>query len=299
MRPSFAPRHRAEADFVEQLLKTPSANELRAVYADWLESVGDVASAESLRVDALLSAAPSAHETGPLARRLVELRDHTSEAWRAVALRWSTVADVVLLPLAEARQVLQASSHPRAAVVAETVTEWVEAMGVGSPDDPYGLVRVFRKNLVVPGDFYVSMSATVVLGDLAIERQYTDLIDADQSLLAVAGDLRCGAIWELGELFVAGNVRCATTFYGSSHFTTRAEVLGDVTTEVLVENGHFFVIHGRLEARARVGSRLTVGGQAPTTPDDLERLDSALLTDGELDEDAVYQRVVEGRSLLP
>lgn len=294
----FAPRGPDEDEFLSQLQKRPSDEDLRAVYADWLETTGDLPAAEALRLDAVLSAGPVAPDLGRLAQRLIELRQHTDETWRSVALRWSTAEDFLLLPLEEARRALAASSHPRAGIVAETVTGWVEAMGVEVADDPYGLVRVFGKNLVVAGDFHVSMSATVVLGDLAIERQYTDLIEADQSLLAVAGDLRCGAIWELGELFVAGNVRCATTFYGSSHFTTRAEVLGDVTTEVLIENGHFFEIRGRLEARARVGSRLSVGGQAPPTSDDLERLDPALVTDGELDEDALYQRVVGGRSLL-
>ncbi len=202
------------------------------------------------------------------------------------------------LSLTETVARLSQSGHPAAKAVADAVTEFVEALAEDD-DDPSGRIKFFDRNVAVSGDFIVSRNPVIVLGDLVCGGQYTDLVEADQSLLAVAGELRCRSIWQLGDLFVAGQVTCAEVFYGASYHSNRSEVLGDVKAHALVENGHHFVIHGSLETAARIGRSISVGGRAFQDDGDVSRLKVELVGEGgAIDEERLYQLVCAGESIL-
>jgi uncharacterized protein (TIGR02996 family) len=281
------------ADFLAAITRSPNDEDARSVYADWLEERGDTAQAESLRIDSALQQKPPCSDIKKLAKRLQTLRSKTPAKWRAAVMRWSTEKDFTPLHLEAARERLEGSP------IADVVVEWVESLGPDDDDDPYGIVRVYEKNVAIAGDLNVSASSVAILGNLAVGKQYTDLIEADQSLLAVAGNMHCGAVWELGDFFVKGNLTCEGVIYGSSYSSNRGEILGSVNTRVIIENGHHFVIHGKLKTIALIGDRISVSGAYIEDRNDTDKLDPAIVDDDEgYDEEKLYRRICKERDVL-
>jgi uncharacterized protein (TIGR02996 family) len=296
---ALLPRDDRERTFLAEIAQSPHDEDARSVYADWLEERSEIAYAESLRIDARLSKVVnrSCAEVKTLAEALVRLRSETSATWRAVVLRWCTEEDYTATPLASALSIIRGSKHEHAAIVGEQIAEWVESLAADE-SDPYGIVRVYDKSVAIVGDFKTSANAVAVLGDLAIAQQYTDLVESDQSLLAVAGDIHCGAVWQLGELFVAGNLACEGIIYGSSFNANRCEVHGNVSARGVIENGHHFVIRGALDTQVHIGDAISVAGSYLASHG-LERLDPAMLDDeGNLDEEKLYERICAGKDFL-
>ena len=76
------------------------------------------------------------------------------------------------------------------------------------------------------------------------------------------------------------------------------EVRGDVVTRVLFENGHSFRIAGSLTARARLGERIEVGNKRVRCDPLSVLVPSVLDENGELDEEKLYRRICDGKSIL-
>ena len=275
--------------FLDALRRDRDDDATRTVYADWLEQQGDLVRAEVLRL---------ARTTSKKARaRRAELAAVTSNAWRRTALPPLGRDDVERLPLAAALARIERADHPNAQVISRRVEEWVESFGADE-DDPYGQVLLYDGDLAIAkGSLETGASAVCVLGDARIADQFTDLIEADQSLFAVAGDLTCRAIWQLGDSYLAGDVTC-DVLYGASYGSNRTEIRGDVAVrEAIIENGHHIVIHGSLSAPVRFGDRISTKGRYLKAT--AAGLDPALLEDESLDEARLYKRICAGKSVLP
>jgi uncharacterized protein (TIGR02996 family) len=76
-----------EATFLDGLWADPEDDELRLVFADWLEEHGDPR-AELLRALVALRQAADASRRAELAARIGELRAGVDAAWLAAAVRW-------------------------------------------------------------------------------------------------------------------------------------------------------------------------------------------------------------------
>jgi uncharacterized protein (TIGR02996 family) len=281
----------AEKAFVAALRNDREDDATRSVYADWLEERGDLPRAEVLRLARV--------KTKKARVRKLELAAITSSEWRRSVLPPLGVKDAERMPLAEALRRIGLCDHPNAESVREHVEEWVESLGADE-GDPYGEVLLYDGDLVIPkGSLETGPSAVAVLGDATIADQFTDLIEADQSLLAVAGNLTCRAIWQLGDSHIAGDVTC-DVLYGSSYSSNRTESVGDARVrEAIIEHGHHIVIHGKLTAGVRIGDRISVKGKYFKDQGIVTALDPSLLDDDEgLDEAKLYQRICDGKSVL-
>lgn len=279
-----------EKAFLAALRKDREDDDTRSVYADWLEQQGDLPRAEVLRLARV--------KTKKARTRRRELAAITSSEWRRSVLPPLGRKDAERMPLREAMTRIGHCDHVNATSVGERVEEWVESFGADE-GDPYGEVLLYDGDLVIAkGDLETGPSAVAVLGDATIAGQFTDLIEADQSLLAVAGNVTCRSIWQLGDSHVCGDVRC-DVLYGASYGSNRTEIFGSArVTEAIIENGHHIVIHGALEAPVRVGDRIrvkrTYGKDMGTGA-----FDPALLDDEDgLDEAKLYQRICAGGSVL-
>lgn len=284
-----------EDTFVAALHANRDDDETRAVYADWLEERGDLSRAELLRMYTKRKLSKAER------KRRDELVVTTSSEWRRAVSRPLAKGDGETLPLAVALQRITRADHPAAKPIRARVKEWVESFGPDEDDedDPYGQVILYDGDLAIPkGDLETSASAVVVLGDLAIENQFTDLIESDQSLIAVAGHTSCRSIWQLGDGLFAGNIRC-NVLYGSSYSTNRTEILGNViASEAIIENGHHIVIHGSLHTLARIGSAIAVGGTYFQDGGTSDALDPELLDDNRWNEGRLYKRICDARPIL-
>ena len=160
--------------------------------------------------------------------------------------------------------------------------------------------------LELGGDFYTfdaNLCGLVVQGDFSVEGVYSDTDDPATGVY-VLGSMRAGGIVTTGALGVKKNLEtdALVGFYNDYS----AMILGAVKTQLFVPENHFFDVRGKLACKNvlgdaaihRVPAALKKSIKPMPRSEWAKKLDASVLEEGELDQSAIRERVLSGKSVL-
>ncbi|MBJ6764511.1 leucine-rich repeat domain-containing protein [Myxococcaceae bacterium JPH2] len=208
-------------------------------------------------------------------------------------------------PLHGARVVSEQELWPR--VEAATRPEWRERLATEWRSATANGV-LFHEGDLETDSLVIGPLPLVVAGDVRVKGLMEDSHAADNTLLVVLGTLEAERVATFATMVVTGDMRVQQVLVARSSGDGTCRVGGGLSVHTVVENGHFFQVHGALDVEVLVGGYLTDTGQPRQRLHPHEALlpgawqaeeeDEDGVTSSQLDWDGLFTRLRRGEPLL-